>query len=193
MVRVELPAHDHELATSEYRLFFFSVNVLCAMVSDTRRQSFGKIYTYFNVKWTYLFALVLFESKRFLKVYLGLTSLSLIRPPSRTVGSIICATAQNSPTLIIGRAIAGAGASALYSGSCRKSIQFQSRMNVTPFAGGMTIIGFAVPLRRVPIYIACLSSMFGIASVVGPILGGVLTDRASWRWCFWVSLKLVSP
>ena len=69
--------------------------------------------------------------------------------------------------LIVGRAIAGAGASAL-------------------FSGGMTIIGFSVPLRRMPIYIAALSSMFGIASVVGPILGGVLTDRASWRWCFWV-------
>lgn len=69
--------------------------------------------------------------------------------------------------LIVGRAVAGAGASAL-------------------FSGGMTIIGFSVPLRKMPIYIATLSGMFGIASVVGPILGGVLTDKASWRWCFWV-------
>ena len=69
--------------------------------------------------------------------------------------------------LIVGRAVAGAGASAL-------------------FSGGMTIIGFSVPLRRMPIYIATLSGMFGIASVVGPILGGTLTDKASWRWCFWV-------
>lgn len=65
--------------------------------------------------------------------------------------------------LIVGRAIAGAGASAL-------------------FSGGMTIIGFAVPLDKRPIYLAALSSMFGIASVVGPILGGALTDKASWRW-----------
>lgn len=64
------------------------------------------------------------------------------------VGSIICAAARNSPMLIVGRAVAGAGASAL-------------------FSGGMTIIAFSVPLRSRPIYVAALSSMFGIASVVG--------------------------
>lgn len=65
--------------------------------------------------------------------------------------------------LIVGRAVAGAGASAL-------------------FSGGLNIIGFSVPLRTRPIYVACLSSMFGIASVVGPLLGGALTDKVSWRW-----------
>lgn len=64
---------------------------------------------------------------------------------------------------IIGRAIAGAGAAAL-------------------FSGGMTIIGYSVPLRKRAIYIAALSSMFGIASVIGPILGGALTDNVTWRW-----------
>jgi fucose permease len=104
------------------------------------QPSFGKIYTYFDVKYTYLFALVIFE-----------------------VGSIICAAATSSPMFIIGRAIAGTGAAAL-------------------FQGGMTIIGYSVPLRKRPIYIAALSSMFGIASVVGPILGGAFTDNVSWRW-----------
>ncbi|KAH8117631.1 MFS general substrate transporter [Phellopilus nigrolimitatus] len=116
------------------------------LTTTSLQPSFGKIYTYFDVKWTYLSALVLFE-----------------------IGSIICASATSSPMLIIGRAVAGAGASAL-------------------FSGGMTIIGFSVPLRKMPIYIAALSSMFGIASVVGPILGGVLTDKVSWRWCFWLNL-----
>lgn len=110
------------------------------------QPSFGKVYTYFDVKYTYLFALVIFE-----------------------VGSIICAAATSSPMFIVGRAVAGAGAAAL-------------------FSGGMTIIGYSVPLRKRAMYIAALSSMFGIASVVGPLLGGALTDKASWRWCFWINL-----
>jgi MFS family permease len=52
----------------------------------------------------------------------------------------------------------------------------------------MTIVGFTVPLIRRPMFIAALSSMFGISSVVGPLLGGALTDKASWRWCFWINL-----
>jgi MFS family permease len=71
--------------------------------------------------------------------------------------------------LIVGRAVAGAGASAI-------------------FSGGMTIVGFTVPLRKRPIYIATLSSMFGISSIIGPLLGGAFTDKLTWRWCFWVRL-----
>ena len=110
------------------------------------QPSFGKIYTYFNVKWTYITALIIFE-----------------------VGSVICAAATSSTMLIVGRAVAGAGAAAL-------------------FSGAMTIIAYSVPLRRRPVYIGLLSSMFGISSVVGPILGGAFTDRLTWRWCFWINL-----
>ncbi|RYF44524.1 MAG: MFS transporter [Cytophagaceae bacterium] len=110
------------------------------LTTTSLQPSFGKVYTYFDVKYTYLSALVIFE-----------------------IGSVICAVATSSPMFIVGRAVAGAGAAALYS-------------------GGMTIIGFSVPLRKRAIYIAALSSMFGIASVVGPILGGAFTDRLSWRW-----------
>lgn len=105
------------------------------LTTTSLQPSFGKIYTYFNVKWTYMLALVIFE-----------------------VGSVLCGAATSSTMLIVGRAVAGAGAAAL-------------------FSGGMTIVGYSVPLRKRPIYIGLLSSMFGIASVVGPILGGAFTDR----------------
>ena len=113
------------------------------LTTTSLQPSFGKIYTYFNVKWTYIFALTVFE-----------------------LGSILCAAATSSTMLIVGRAVAGAGAAAL-------------------FSGGMTIVAYSVPLRRRPVYIGFLSSMFGISSVVGPILGGAFTDRLTWRWCFW--------
>ncbi|OAL24890.1 hypothetical protein AYO20_10594 [Fonsecaea nubica] len=118
------------------------------LTTTSLQPSFGKIYTYFNVKWTYMVALFIFE-----------------------VGSVLCGAATNSTMLIVGRAIAGVGAAAI-------------------FSGGMTIVAYSVPLRKRPIYIGLLSSMFGIASVVGPILGGAFTDRVSWRWCFYINLPI---
>jgi MFS family permease len=118
------------------------------LTTTALQPSFGKVYTYFSLKYTYLAAVVIFE-----------------------LGSLICAVSQNATTLIVGRAVAGIGAAGL-------------------FSGGMIIVAFAVPLRRRAIFVASLSSMFGIASVVGPILGGALTDKASWRWCFWINLPV---
>ncbi|KAF5380258.1 hypothetical protein D9757_008193 [Collybiopsis confluens] len=83
-------------------------------------------------------------------------------------GSIICATATNSSMFIAGRAVAGTGVAALLSGS-------------------MSLLAFSIPLEKRPMYIGIVSSMYGISAVVGPVLGGVLTDRLSWRWCFWIN------
>ncbi|EWC44372.1 hypothetical protein DRE_01198 [Drechslerella stenobrocha 248] len=109
---------------------------------------FGKIYTFYSVKWVYVTAMLIFE-----------------------VGSILCAAAPTSTALIIGRAIAGVGSAGI-------------------FAGALLIVAQTVPLDKRPTYTGMIGSMYGLASVAGPLLGGVFTDSASltWRWCFWINL-----
>lgn len=85
------------------------------------------------------------------------------------LGSLLCGVTTRSSMLIVGRAVAGSGAAGILSGS-------------------MIIIAHNVPLQRRPMYTGATMGMYGIASVVGPILGGALTDRVSWRWCFYINL-----
>lgn len=87
------------------------------------------------------------------------------------IGSMMCGVAWSMPVLIGARAIQGLGAGA-----------------VAPMA--MTIVGdiYSVEERaRVQGY---LGSVWGIASIVGPTLGGVFSDYASWRWIFFVNLPI---
>ena len=86
---------------------------------------------------------------------------------SNIVGSTICATAASSYAFIIGRVIAGLGAAAL-------------------LQGALGTVTYIAPLEKRQLYIGAIVSVFGISACTGPILGGVLSDRLSWRWCFWM-------
>jgi MFS family permease len=81
------------------------------------------------------------------------------------LGSLLCGVAISSNMFIIGRAVAGAGASGIYSGC-------------------LSIIAVVIPLSKRALYNGILGSLFGVATVAGPLIGGVLTTKASWRWCF---------
>ncbi|KAJ5213313.1 hypothetical protein N7449_000482 [Penicillium cf. viridicatum] len=87
------------------------------------------------------------------------------------LGSLLCALAVTSPMLIVGRAIAGIGAA-----GC--------------FTGAFCIVAVSSPLAKRPFYIGILQSTFGIATIIGPVLGGAFTEHATWRWCFWINLPI---
>lgn len=57
-------------------------------------------------------------------------------------------------------------------------------------SGAYTIIAFAVPPERRPAFTGLLGASYGCASVAGPLLGGVFTSHATWRWCFYVNLPI---
>lgn len=84
----------------------------------------GRLYTFFNVKWTYCISLAVFE-----------------------LGSIISAVAQNSTALIIGRAVSGLGAAGLVSGTTTimsYCIALKKQAILTPIVLGMYGIGSCV-------------------------------------------------
>ncbi|KAI9728589.1 MAG: hypothetical protein M1834_007617 [Cirrosporium novae-zelandiae] len=87
------------------------------------------------------------------------------------VGSAVCGAAPNSDGFIVGRAIAGLGSAGIFSGST-------------------VLIVHTVPLHKRPLYTGLIGSVFGIASVAGPLLGGAFTQNVSWRWCFYINLPI---
>ncbi|KAL6362800.1 hypothetical protein LRP88_04108 [Fusarium phalaenopsidis] len=118
------------------------------LLTKSFQLPFGKYFRFFSLKWTFLAALFIFE-----------------------IGSVLCAAAQSSEMLIVGRTITGIGCAGISS-------------------GGLIIIANITPMEKRATYQSLYGGIFGIASVVGPLVGGAFTDKVSWRWCFYINLPL---
>lgn len=86
-------------------------------------------------------------------------------------GSLVSALAPNMLTLIVGRAIQGMGGGGL-------------------FALAQTVIGDLVPPRERARYTAWIAGMWAVASVAGPLLGGVFAEHLHWSLIFWINVPL---
>ncbi|MBD0324300.1 MAG: MFS transporter, partial [Aldersonia sp.] len=87
------------------------------------------------------------------------------------LGSVLCGLATSMPALIAFRAVQGLGAGA-----------------VQPMS--MTIAGDIYTVAERAKAQGYLASVWALSAVVGPTLGGVFAEYASWRWIFWVNVPL---
>ncbi|MEC9324853.1 MAG: MDR family MFS transporter [Actinomycetota bacterium] len=86
-------------------------------------------------------------------------------------GSVLCGISSSMTMLVASRALQGIGGGAI-------------------MVTAMALIGEVIPLRDRGRYQGALGAVFGVTTVIGPLLGGYFTDHLSWRWAFWINIPV---
>ncbi|KAJ3193974.1 hypothetical protein HK101_003727 [Irineochytrium annulatum] len=87
------------------------------------------------------------------------------------IGSAICGASTSMEMLIVGRGVAGIGGGGI-------------------FSLVLIIISDIVSIQNRGKYQGIVGAVFGLASVIGPVIGGAFADHISWRWCFYINLPV---
>lgn len=85
------------------------------------------------------------------------------------LGSVAAGAVQNVPELLAARAVQGLGMGGL-------------------IAMTQAILGTIIPPRERGRYSGYMAATMAVATVSGPLLGGLIVDSLGWRWCFWVGV-----
>jgi EmrB/QacA subfamily drug resistance transporter len=87
------------------------------------------------------------------------------------IGSLIVALSQSFPLVLLGRAIQGFGSGGIF-----------------PVASA--VIGDTFPAEKRGGALGLIGAVFGLAFLVGPVLGGIILSLASWHWLFFINIPL---
>ncbi|OBJ18171.1 MFS transporter [Mycobacterium colombiense] len=86
-------------------------------------------------------------------------------------GSVLCGLSSSMGMLVASRALQGIGGGGL-------------------MVTAMALIGEVIPLRDRGRYQGAMGAVFGVTTVIGPLLGGYFTDHFTWRWAFWINVPI---